>query len=273
MSKPTSQESNPGRGRPSPPARAGEGFGYRAGGEGEGGDPIKLASLPSPARAGEGFGYRAGGEGEGGDPIATGVVLAAGPSLRFLDAASEDPCLHTIKQLLELDGEPLVRRAARAALDSRLGQVLVIVGCRAEAVSERVGDLPVEIVTNPDFEEGQSSSVRAALPRIDPRAGAAMFIPCDQPFLDGGTIDRILARHEATGAAIVVPVAEGRRGAPVLFARPLFAELGRIVGDAGGRQLFERHRASVVEVELPSELPLQDIDTPADFRRLVRHAF
>ena len=189
-----------------------------------------------------------------------GVVLAAGPSQRF---GGDLP-----KQLLELDGEALVRRVARQALESNLIDVIVVVGHRAREITPALGVLPLEVVVNPDFNQGQSTSVRAGLAEVRPDATAVMFLPADQPFLSRQLIDRLIAAHEKTDAPIVVPAFEGQRGAPVLFDSTLFPDLAHLTGDSGGRQLFPRYRDQIVEVQLASGEPLLDIDTPEDWKRL-----
>ena len=189
-----------------------------------------------------------------------GVVLAAGPSSRFGDDLP--------KQLLELEGEPLVRRVARRALESNLIDVIVVVGYREREITAALGVLPLQVVVNPHFEQGQSTSVRVGLAEVRPDATAAMFLPVDQPHLTRRVIDRLIAAHEKTSASIVVPAFEGERGAPVLFDSTLFPELAHISGDSGGRQLFPRHADKIVEVQLASREPLLDIDTPEDWERL-----
>lgn len=196
-------------------------------------------------------------------PFVSGVVLAAGRSQRFGGAA---------KQLLELDGEPLVRRAVRQALASRLSEVLVVVGHQGRAVARAVADLEARVVENPAFARGQSSSVRIGLTAVSPGARAALFLPCDQPFLTAPVLDRLLDAYAATCGPIVLPSHGGRRGAPVLFDRSLFAELSQIEGDRGGRQLLAAHPEGVVTVPLESELPLLDVDQPGDLERLVARA-
>ena len=191
-----------------------------------------------------------------------GVILAAGPSERFGDDVP--------KQLLELEGETLVRRVARLALESNLTDVIVVVGYRAREITAALGVLPLQVVVNPDFEQGQSTSVRAGLAEVRPNATAVMFLPADQPFLTRKVIDHLIAAHEKTGAPIVVPVFEGRRGAPVLFDSTLFPELAHLSGDIGGRQLFPRYPDKILEVPLTSREPLLDIDTPEDWERLQR---
>ncbi|MCP3963698.1 MAG: nucleotidyltransferase family protein [bacterium] len=191
-----------------------------------------------------------------------GVVLAAGTSTRL---ASEVP-----KQLLELGGEPLVRRAVHTALASRLLEVVVVLGHDAERVQGALAGLDVRIALNPDFRQGQSTSVRAGLAAISPRASAALFVPADQPGLSSALVDRLIEAHEAGGKEIALPVCQGRRGAPVLFGRPLFGELERLEGDTGGRALLPRFAREIAEVTVDDPLELADVDTLEDLEDLRR---
>ena len=201
------------------------------------------------------------------------VILAAGPSRRFAEAAEASGAVDAprFKQLLELDGESLVRRVSRVAITAQLDPILVVIGCRAAEVRSAIADLPVRTVENARYLDGQSTSVQAGLRRLPPDVAGALFIPCDQPLLDAPTLEALRDAHRNTRASIVVPTFGGRRGSPVLFARDLFDELSRISGDAGGRQLFGEYADQITEVELDSELPLLDVDTPADFDELVAY--
>ncbi len=190
----------------------------------------------------------------------SGILLAAGPSTRLGGGLP--------KQLLSFAGEPLVRRAARAALASRLAEVVVVLGHESERVRGVLAGLPVRLVDNPDYPAGQSTSVKAGLLAVDPAAVAALVLPCDQPFLTAEVIDALLAAYHRTGGPILLPACEGRRGSPVLFDRTLFPELAAITGDSGGRQLLPHHPHDIVEVPLASPDPLLDIDTREDLLRL-----
>ncbi|HUP22533.1 MAG TPA: nucleotidyltransferase family protein [Thermoanaerobaculia bacterium] len=205
-------------------------------------------------------------------PRVAGVVLAAGGSLRF---GSGVPGTGP-KQLALFHGETLVRRACLAATRSRLDRIALVIGHEAERVRAQACDLPVEIVENPSWAEGQSTSVRAGLLAVRSGADAALFLPIDQPLLDAAVIDTILDRFRALWAevdhaardAILVPIHAGRRGAPVLFGAALFDELLPLTGDSGGRQLVAAHPENVIEVELPSAAPLEDVDTLDEMLRL-----
>jgi molybdenum cofactor cytidylyltransferase len=194
-------------------------------------------------------------------PTVGGVILAAGPSRRFHDGRP--------KQLVPFEGEPLVRRVARAALASRLRQVLVVVGHRGPALAAVLAGLAVELVDNCDFARGQSSSVRCGLAHLEPGVEAAVFIPADQPLVTAAFIDQLIEAFGVANAPIVVPRHGGQRGSPVLVARTLFAELATITGDEGARQLFSRHEDKLLELEVDDPHALRDIDTVAEYEELL----
>lgn len=195
-----------------------------------------------------------------------GILLAAGRSRRF---GGDRP-----KQLLDFHGEPMVRRMARRALASRLDRVMVVVGYKAAEVTAALAGLGVEAVENADWESGLASSVRVGLAaaRAAGEPPAVMFLPADQPLLAPPHLDRLLAAWEGADPAIVEPRFAGRRGAPVLFSRRLLGELEGLTGDAGGRRVIERHPELVHGVELGEEAPLQDVDSPDRYRRLLAAA-
>lgn len=189
-----------------------------------------------------------------------GVILAAGRSARL---ESDAP-----KQLLEIDGEPLVRRVARTALASRLAEVVVVLGHRSQEVGAVVTDLDLRRVVNPRYEDGQSTSLRAGLHALSPECRAALFVLADQPLLTAAAVDRLIAAWQYHDGSIVVPVCRGRRGAPVLFDRSFFDQLAELRGDAGGRQLLDRHADAIVTVEVADPDELRDVDTLEDLRGL-----
>ncbi len=191
-----------------------------------------------------------------------GIVLAAGRSQRFGGET---------KQLLDFGGEPVIRRVAREACRSVLAEVVVVVGHRAAAVEAALARLPLCAVRNSRYREGLSQSIAVGIGSIDSEAQAALFMTADQPFLSSEVINRIASRYTQTGAAIVVPCFQGRRGSPVLFERMLFADLRALRGDRGGREIIRRCPELVEVVELESGRPLEDMDAPADYRRLLRY--
>lgn len=199
-------------------------------------------------------------------PSISSVVLAAGESRRFGEAS---------KLLLKIENEPLVRRAVRACLESRVKETIVVVGHRPDEICKAISGLPVRIVENSSYTKGQSSSLKVGLRSLAASATAAIFLPADQPFVGPALLNQMIDLYTESQVTfkkgvIIVPRFRQRRGSPVLFDRLLFAELRGVTGDEGGRQILSRHREKIVELELADEKPLLDIDTPKDYNRLVK---
>ncbi len=188
-----------------------------------------------------------------------GVVLAAGGSRRLGQA----------KQLLDWQGEPLVRRAARTALNAGLSPVVVVTGSGAAEVAQAVHDLPVCLVHNPDWSEGQSTSLRAGINSLAGQVGGAVFLLSDQPFASEELVRMLVDAHRQSLDAVIAPQVGERRTNPVLFDREAFPALAAITGDVGGRAIFDRFPVRLLPWQ-DSRL-LFDIDTAEDYRKLVEY--
>src|SRR5262245_50251648 len=174
------------------------------------------------------------------------IILAAGSASRMGQP----------KQLLDWGGRPLVRLVAEQALAARLDRVLVVVGAASDAVAAALADLPVELIENPAYAEGQSTSLRAGIAALSPDISAALVLLGDQPFVSPQIMTRIVEEWRASGAAIVAPAYRGQRGNPVLFARRVFGELLAIEGDQGARTILAADPARVRKVPFDDDRPL-----------------
>jgi molybdenum cofactor cytidylyltransferase len=185
------------------------------------------------------------------------IVLAAGGSVR----------MGRPKQLLPIEGQPMVRRVTEAVCRVELAQVIVVVGAQAEAVMEALDGLPAEIAVNKGWNNGLSESMKVGLRALRPEVRAALLILADQPNLTTGLLRLLVARYRATQAPIVAPVFRGQRGNPVLFDRVLFPELLAVEGDRGGREVIASHRDQVESVAVDQAAVLVDIDTQQDYEQ------
>jgi molybdenum cofactor cytidylyltransferase len=182
------------------------------------------------------------------------IILAAGRSTRMGGPN---------KLLAELDGRKLVRIATEQALASRANDVIVVTGHQAELVEQALAGLKVRFVRNPDFAGGLASSVKAGIAAVSPSADGAVICLGDMPLMSAHLIDRLIESFAPDrGNLIVVPVADGRRGNPVLWSRRFFNELMTLDGDIGARHLIARHGEAVAEVPVEGEGAFLDIDTP-----------
>jgi molybdenum cofactor cytidylyltransferase len=192
------------------------------------------------------------------------VLLAAGASRR----------LGAPKQLAEISGETLVRRAARAALEAGCAPVVVVLGAEGDAVEDALRGLPLERVRNEAWREGMASSLRAGLAALEaaaPEGHGALLLLVDQPAVDAALLRRLLARFaEGGGARIAACAYGGGHGAPAIFPRSLFPALAALRGDRGAKALLAARRAELLAVDFPAgEL---DVDTAEDLERARREA-
>jgi molybdenum cofactor cytidylyltransferase len=176
----------------------------------------------------------------------TCVVLAAGFSSR----------LGRPKQLLVVDGEPLVRRAARMA--RMVAATVVIVPPDAPAIRGALEGLDIEIVENPSAAEGIASSIRSGMAAT---AGDVLLCVCDQPRITSAHLQALVD----TRAAIAATGYSGSAGVPALFSAAFRDELVALQGDTGAKKVIERHRDVVAVV--PFEDAAFDVDEESDYQR------
>lgn len=221
---------------------------------GAGGLLAEIASRPQPRDEGD-----AEGEGPQQAPRVAVLVLAAGRSTRMGGPN---------KLLAEAHGQPLVAHAVKAALASQAIEVVVVLGHMADevrSVVEKVvpSSARLRFVTNPDFADGLSTSVRTGIAALGKDIDAAIVQLGDMPGIGAPLLDRLIAAfNPVEGRSICVPTVAGKRGNPVLWARRFFPQMAALSGDSGAKHLIGEHADLVCEVEMAGEAAVTDIDTP-----------
>jgi len=197
----------------------------------------------------------------------SGVILAAGSARR----------MGQLKQLLPVAGKPMVQHVIDAAEQSRLDEIVLVLGHRADEIRQAVV-LPAaaRIVVNEHHATGQGGSLATGLRGCDERAGAAAILLGDQPGVTAALIDRVVAAfadQNTDARPILRPVygaghGSGERtpGHPVILARAVWEAAMNIEGDSGARSLIADDPLRVLELPLDGPPPA-DIDTPEAYRR------
>jgi molybdenum cofactor cytidylyltransferase len=190
----------------------------------------------------------------------SGVVLAAGASIR----------LGTPKQLLPFGNTTLLGASVAAARACPFDQLIVTLGGATSAVRVTVPLDGVDVVTVEDSGSGCSSSLRGALPRVDPLADGIVLLLGDQPGVAPATVERLIA--EGTDSPVVVCRYDDGIGHPFWLSRSTFGELSQLHGDKGVWKFVEDSRESggfqVRELPVDGAVPL-DVDTWDDYQRLL----
>src|SRR5690606_8121978 len=193
-----------------------------------------------------------------GNDIITAIILAAGSSSR----------LGQSKQLLQVDGEPLLRRIARASCDSNVDRTLVVLGDNEREHSRIIRGLPLYICIHSGWEKGMGSSLKAGMDFVQSFLAdttAIMVLVCDQPLLTAQHLNNLIDKYRSTKAQVVASTYSGITGVPARSDASLFAEIRSIDDKHGARQIIDKHKSGTQQVEFPGgEL---DIDTPEDYQR------
>ena len=187
------------------------------------------------------------------------ILLAAGASSRLGKA----------KQLLEFNGQTLLRRSAETGL--RISDnVVVALGARSEILRQEIEDLPVKIAENKDWKAGMGGSVKIGLAKLieaNSNLEGVIIMVCDQPFVNTDLLEKLVAKYETTNAPVVACEYEDTLGVPAFFSAKLFPELIALEPSHGAKYLIKKYRAKTGSVFFPEGA--FDIDTPDDYERLI----
>ena len=184
------------------------------------------------------------------------LLLAAGASRRF----------GSPKQLARIEGETLLRRMARVAVESRPAGCFVVLGASATRLSRELRDLPVTIVVNRQWRQGLSGSIRTGIAALPSTARAALVLLVDQAAIGPADLELLAAAWRKAPRSIVAARADRVLGPPAILPRHLFRALRRLRGDQGARDLLRDPSRRVIGFDLPGAAA--DVDRPADLARL-----
>jgi len=173
------------------------------------------------------------------------------------------------KLLANIEGVPMIRRVVQAALASKVEEVIVVLGWEEEKTRSAIAGLDCKKVVNLNYEQGQSSSVKAGVAKVNQSSRAVLILPGDIARIDTDSINTVIDKYDQRGYLIVIAGHEGRSGHPILLDKQLFPEIQRINEETFGlKAVVKNHRGQACIVETGSPNVLKDVDTTEDLQDL-----
>lgn len=188
---------------------------------------------------------------------AVALVLAAGLGTRFSPSGAN-------KLLTAIDGEPMVSRTVRSALDGGCPSVVVVVAPGRSIKVDALDDPRVTTVENADPSRGMFSSIQAGLAAVS--GGPCLVIPGDMPFIAPETIARVRAEAERTDR-IVSPRWNSKRGHPVALPSRLYGTVLAADAAATLSAVLAAFEADRTVLDVDDSGILRDVDVPSDLTR------
>ena len=183
-----------------------------------------------------------------------GLILAGGASRR----------MGRPKALLEFQNETFLGRLQRIFL-AHTDPLVVVLGHDTGAVRQAVDSRVLQAI-NQDPERGMLSSLQTGLEFLKD-AERVLFLPLDYPAIHEETVAALCAAAMAT---VVMPRFEGRRGHPVLISQSVVRQLLALPLEGAARDVIRSHNPTVQYVDVNDPAILMDVDTPEDYRALLR---
>lgn len=188
------------------------------------------------------------------------ILLAAGQSKR----------MGKLKQLIPLGNSTIVEQSIDNLLNSRVSEVIVVLGHEAEAIAQKISNRPVKIAINPAYIQGMTTSIVAGLKLVSDKAEAVMIALADQPFIDHQVINRLIDEFDTNKRGIIIPNYQGRNGHPIIFDIKYKDEILALGSQGQLSDVVHRHSEDVLRIIVDSENILFDIDTVQDYEQARR---
>ena len=187
------------------------------------------------------------------------VILSGGASSR----------MGSPKALLPYQGRPFLEHLLEITKRPEITARKVVLGADADSIAKVIPLKANEIVINPDWEKGQLSSIQAGVRKIPAGTDGMLLFLIDHPLISSALVGELIAQFYKSKKPIVLPVYEGRRGHPVIFAASLYDELLRAPLETGARAVVWAHAEEVDEVRTNEEGCVLNLNDPETLNRAI----
>ena len=184
------------------------------------------------------------------------IILAAGESKRMGQP----------KPLLRFNDKTFLEHIISVLQCSYVDRITVVLGADAKIVEGSIDLSGTHLLVNKDYKKGQLSSLITGIKNVPEETEAVLVCLVDHPFITEELVNQIVNTFKERKSPIIVPVYQGKRGHPVLFARSLFNEILNAPEDKGARYVVYSNEEKVCELETSEKGILIGIDTPEDYQ-------
>ncbi len=180
------------------------------------------------------------------------ILLAAGDSRRF----------NGNKLLYLFHGKPMYQYLVDE-LEQVSGELFdrKIVVTQYREIMEELGGRGYQVVENRESELGISHSIELGILAAEEWGEYGFcFAVCDQPYLKGETVRKLVTEFWQSGKGIGCLTCQGELGNPAVFSHRYSKELLALEGDVGGRRVIRNHPDDLYLCEVEDKRELVDVD-------------
>lgn len=185
------------------------------------------------------------------------IILAAGSSKR----------MGAIKQLLPWGNTTLAGHAIEQALNSEASEVYVVLGAHYEQIKKEIGNFPVTIIKNENWESGMGTSISVAVNYIlnnNIHAGGLLITLSDQPLINYTHLNSLIETFKKGQYNCISAVQYGgKHGVPAIFPKTYFKLLSTLDQDFGARNILN---SSIPVLSTSFDQINIDLDTDKEYR-------
>lgn len=189
----------------------------------------------------------------------TCIILAGGTSSRFGEP----------KQLARVGAVSMLQRAIDAANSSSSDYVVLVLGWASELIAAEIDPGRANLAFNKEYSEGLSRSIKTGIANTPEDSAGALFMVADQPLVSSEILDLLIERfnsNEGKGIAALAYRNDPRN--PIVIDRRYFAEIEKLEGDRGAKELVLRHMNDVQLINVENPKIFLDVDTKDNLQSL-----
>jgi molybdenum cofactor cytidylyltransferase len=185
------------------------------------------------------------------------VILAAGQSRRMGQP----------KMVLPWGNTSVIGKVVTTILQAGVDELIVVTGGSRQLVEAALKGLPARAVFNPRYAEGEMLlSLQAGLADLSPVIAAVLVVLGDQPQIEVDVVRQIVTRYRESGALLIVPSYQRRRGHPWLVDRAAWSQILGLRPPVTLRDFLNSYQDQIDYLAVDTSSILQDLDTPEDYR-------